>query len=157
GRDRYFLGTDELLPPRFENDDVKEEIDVVEDLHVENSTSNSENELSDNEASDFHNPSFPRPPPEPPDAKFDLKLNAGEEILVVMKNINELDKDECLDLGSSRACDSVTKNKQLHERAPHAYPFMFSFLLIKKACSLPYLVVCVVCVFDFMQDLPLID
>nr|GFB68466.1 hypothetical protein [Tanacetum cinerariifolium] len=51
--------TDELLPPGFENDDSEGEID-------------SENELSDNESSesDFDNPSFPRPPPKPPDSKL---------------------------------------------------------------------------------------
>nr|GEZ24096.1 hypothetical protein [Tanacetum cinerariifolium] len=51
--------TDELLPPGFENDDSKGEIDAVEELHVDNSIFNSKNELSDNEASDFNNPSFP--------------------------------------------------------------------------------------------------
>nr|GEV66853.1 hypothetical protein [Tanacetum cinerariifolium] len=56
--------TDVLLPPGFENDDLEGEINAVEELHVDNSISNSENELSDNEASD--NPSFPRPPPKPP-------------------------------------------------------------------------------------------
>nr|GEV82800.1 reverse transcriptase domain-containing protein [Tanacetum cinerariifolium] len=55
----------------FENDDSKEEIDAVDELHVDNSISNSENELSDNEASDFDNPLIPRPPSEPPDAEFD--------------------------------------------------------------------------------------
>nr|GEU88086.1 reverse transcriptase domain-containing protein [Tanacetum cinerariifolium] len=58
--------TDELLPPGFENDDSDVEIDAVEELHVDNSISNAENELSNNEESDFDNPSFPRPPPEPP-------------------------------------------------------------------------------------------
>nr|GEX85452.1 hypothetical protein [Tanacetum cinerariifolium] len=53
--------TDELLPPGFKNDDSEGEIDAVDELHVDNSISNSENELSDNEASDFDNPSFPRP------------------------------------------------------------------------------------------------
>nr|GEY87417.1 hypothetical protein [Tanacetum cinerariifolium] len=62
--------TDELLPPGFKNDDSEGEIDVVDDLRVDNSISNSENKLSDNEASDFDNPSFPRPPPKPPDANF---------------------------------------------------------------------------------------
>nr|GEZ32016.1 hypothetical protein [Tanacetum cinerariifolium] len=76
----------ELLPPGFENDDSEEEIDVVEELHVDNSISNSENELSDNDASDFDSPSFPRPPPKPPDAEFDFELDAGEEILVVMND-----------------------------------------------------------------------
>nr|GEY83294.1 hypothetical protein [Tanacetum cinerariifolium] len=45
--------TDELLSPGFENDDSEGEIDVLEELHVDNSISNSENELSDNEASDL--------------------------------------------------------------------------------------------------------
>nr|GEY92579.1 hypothetical protein [Tanacetum cinerariifolium] len=63
--------TDELLSPSFENDDYDPgEIDVVEELLVDNSISNSKNELSDNEASDFDNLSFPRPPPEPPDDEF---------------------------------------------------------------------------------------
>nr|GEX08762.1 reverse transcriptase domain-containing protein [Tanacetum cinerariifolium] len=70
------------------------EIDAVEELHVDNSISNSKNELSDNEASDFDNPSFLRPPPKPPDVEFDFKLDTGEEISVVMNTIDEL---ECLD------------------------------------------------------------
>nr|GEU83402.1 reverse transcriptase domain-containing protein [Tanacetum cinerariifolium] len=71
--------TDELLPPSVEKDDDSEgEIDAVEKLHVDNSISNSENELSDNERSDFDNPSFPRPPPEPPDEEFYFQLDAGE-------------------------------------------------------------------------------
>nr|GEX86157.1 hypothetical protein [Tanacetum cinerariifolium] len=67
--------TDELLPPGFENDDSEGEIDVVDDLRVDNSISNSKNKLSDNEASDFDNPSFPRPPSEPPDTEFDFELD----------------------------------------------------------------------------------
>nr|GFC57462.1 hypothetical protein [Tanacetum cinerariifolium] len=35
--------TDELLPPGFENDDSEGEIDVLEELRVDNSISNSEN------------------------------------------------------------------------------------------------------------------
>nr|GEY08326.1 reverse transcriptase domain-containing protein [Tanacetum cinerariifolium] len=83
--------TDELLPPGLKNDDSEGEIDVVKELHVDNSISNSRNELFDNEESDFDNPSFPRPPPEPPDAEFDFE----EEISVVMNTIIEF---ECLDL-----------------------------------------------------------
>nr|GEU32474.1 reverse transcriptase domain-containing protein [Tanacetum cinerariifolium] len=73
---------------------VEREIDAVDELHVDNSISNSENELSDNEESEFDNPSFPRPPPEPPDADFDFELDSEEEISVVRNTINEL---ECLD------------------------------------------------------------
>nr|GEZ70404.1 hypothetical protein [Tanacetum cinerariifolium] len=86
--------TDELLPPGVENDDDSEgEIDAVEELHVDNSISNAENELSDNEESDFDNPSIPQPPPEPPDAEFDLESDSGEEISVVMNDSYEF---ECL-------------------------------------------------------------
>nr|GEV28308.1 reverse transcriptase domain-containing protein [Tanacetum cinerariifolium] len=85
------INTNELLPPGFKNDDSEEEIDVVKELRVDNSISNSEHELSDNEASDFDNPSFPRLPPEPPDAEFET--NSEEEISVVMND----DKFECLD------------------------------------------------------------
>nr|GEV06636.1 hypothetical protein [Tanacetum cinerariifolium] len=67
--------TDELLPLGFKNDDSDGEIDAIEELHVNNSISNSENELFNNEASDFDNPSIPRPPLEPPNAKFDFELD----------------------------------------------------------------------------------
>nr|GEZ05339.1 reverse transcriptase domain-containing protein [Tanacetum cinerariifolium] len=89
------IDTDELLPPGVENDnDSNGEIDAVEELHVDNSISNFKNKLSNNEASDFDNPSISRPPPEPPDAEFDFKLDVREEISVVMNDSDEL---ECLD------------------------------------------------------------
>nr|GEV96647.1 hypothetical protein [Tanacetum cinerariifolium] len=88
--------TDELLPPGFENNDSEGEIDVVEELRVDNSISNSKNELSNNEASDFDNSSFPRPPSKPPDDEFDLE---PEVISAVMKNIDELNENECFDPG----------------------------------------------------------
>nr|GEZ69124.1 hypothetical protein [Tanacetum cinerariifolium] len=89
--------TDELLPPGFENDDSEGEIYVLEVLRVDNSISNFDNELSDNEASDFYNPSFLRPPPKPPDVEFDLE---PEVISGVMNNIKEIyDELECLDPG----------------------------------------------------------
>nr|GEW87506.1 reverse transcriptase domain-containing protein [Tanacetum cinerariifolium] len=93
-REEIDIVTDmDVLPPGFENNDSDREIDVVEELHVDNSISNSEHELSNNEESDFDNPSFPRPPLEPPDADFNFKLDAGDEISVVMNTIVEF---ECL-------------------------------------------------------------
>nr|GEZ39910.1 reverse transcriptase domain-containing protein [Tanacetum cinerariifolium] len=117
--------TDELLPPGFENDDSEGEIDVVEELHVDNSISNSKNELSNNEASDFDNPSFPRPPSEPPDDEFNFKLDAGEEILVVMNDNDEL---ECLDPRDE--IDVSTNDKD-----DDYFPFMFVIQIF-----LPYLI-----------------
>nr|GEV24074.1 reverse transcriptase domain-containing protein [Tanacetum cinerariifolium] len=112
--------TDELLPPGFDADDSEGEIDVVEELRVDNFISNSENDLSDNEASDFDNPSFPRPPPKPPDAEFDLEPDAGEEILVVM---NDNDEIECLDPRDEFDDDDYSSFMFL------IYSKVFSFLL----------------------------
>nr|GEZ80916.1 hypothetical protein [Tanacetum cinerariifolium] len=81
--------TDGLLPPGFDADDSDGEIDAVDDLHVDNSISNSENELSDNEDSDFDNPSVPRPPPEPADAEYDFEPDS--KISVVMNTNDELE------------------------------------------------------------------
>nr|GEV02495.1 putative reverse transcriptase domain-containing protein [Tanacetum cinerariifolium] len=81
--------TDDVLPPGFENDDSDGEVDAVNDVRVDNSISNSEHELSDDEASDFDNPLVPLPPPEPPDEEF----NFEEGISVVMNTIVEF---ECL-------------------------------------------------------------
>nr|GEV57127.1 reverse transcriptase domain-containing protein [Tanacetum cinerariifolium] len=85
--------TDELLPLGFENDDSDGEVDAIDGLRVDNSILNSEHELSDDEASDFDNPSVPLPHPEPPDADFNFELDAGNEISVVMNDNDEL---ECL-------------------------------------------------------------
>nr|GEW45887.1 reverse transcriptase domain-containing protein [Tanacetum cinerariifolium] len=117
--------TDELLPLGFDNDDSEGEIDVVDDLHVDNSISNSKYELSKNEASNFDNPSFPRPPPEPPDAEFDFELDAGEEISVVMNDNDEL---ECLD---PRDEIDVSTNDENDDY----FPFMFIIRIF-----LPYLI-----------------
>nr|GEY41496.1 hypothetical protein [Tanacetum cinerariifolium] len=107
--------TDELLPPGFENDDSEGELDIFEELRVDNSISNSENELSDNEESDFDNPSFPRPPPEPPDAEFDFELDAGDEISIVMNTIVEF---ECLDPKDEFYVSTNNKDDDY-------FPFMF--------------------------------
>nr|GEX02426.1 putative reverse transcriptase domain-containing protein [Tanacetum cinerariifolium] len=117
--------TNELLPLGFENNDSEGEIDVLEELHFDNSISNSENELSDNEASDFDNPSFPRPPPEPLDDEFDFELNFGEEISVVMNDNDEL---KCLD---PRDEIDVSTNDENDDY----FPFMFFIRIF-----LPYLI-----------------
>nr|GEV94274.1 reverse transcriptase domain-containing protein [Tanacetum cinerariifolium] len=78
---------------RFENDDSDGEVDDVDELHVNNSISNSEHELSDDEASDFNNPSVLLPPSEPPDVDFNSELDAGNEISIVMNKFECL-KDE---------------------------------------------------------------
>nr|GEW65534.1 hypothetical protein [Tanacetum cinerariifolium] len=84
--------TDDVLPPSVENDDDSEgEIDVVEELLSDNSLPLIEDEASDSDHQD--DPSFPRPPPEPPDAEFDFKSDVEEEIPVVMNDKDELNDD----------------------------------------------------------------
>nr|GEU74328.1 hypothetical protein [Tanacetum cinerariifolium] len=115
--------TDELSPPGVKNDDdSEEEIDAVEQLHVDNSISNAENELSDNRTSDFDNPSVPRPPPEPPDVEIDFEPDTGDEISVVMNTIDEL---ECL---NPRDEFDVSNDEDVN-----FFPFMF--LIYPKAFS----------------------
>nr|GEX10750.1 hypothetical protein [Tanacetum cinerariifolium] len=86
--------TDDVLPPGVENDDSDGEVDAVDDLHVDNFVSNSKHEYSDDEASDFDNPSVPLPPSKPPDEELDFEIDFGDEFLVVR---NTIVKFECLD------------------------------------------------------------
>nr|GEW64548.1 hypothetical protein [Tanacetum cinerariifolium] len=86
--------TDDVLPPGVENDNSDREVDVVDDLRVDNSISNSEHEISESEESDFDNPLIPLPPLEPPNEEFDFEIDFEDEILVVRNTIVEF---ECID------------------------------------------------------------
>nr|GEZ96670.1 reverse transcriptase domain-containing protein [Tanacetum cinerariifolium] len=86
--------TDDVLPPGVQNDDSDGEVDVVGDLHVDNSILNSEHEFFESEESDFDNPSVPLPPPEPPHEEFDFEIDFGDEISVVRNTIVEF---KCID------------------------------------------------------------
>nr|GEX97375.1 hypothetical protein [Tanacetum cinerariifolium] len=92
-----FTGTDELLPPSTKSDDYDSEgeINVLEELLVDDSISLPENKSFYFDHQD--DPSFPRPPPEPPDDEFDFEPNSGEVIPAVMNNIDEFNDDECFD------------------------------------------------------------
>nr|GEY86511.1 hypothetical protein [Tanacetum cinerariifolium] len=94
-----FTGTNDLLPPsiKSDDDDLEGDIHFFEELLVNNS-------ILENESSNFDHhddPSFPRPPPEPPDVEFffDLELGSGEVISAVINNIDELNEDDCFDPG----------------------------------------------------------
>nr|GEZ20229.1 reverse transcriptase domain-containing protein [Tanacetum cinerariifolium] len=65
--------TDDVLPPRVDNDDSDEEIDAVDILRVDNFIQNSEHEYSESEDSDFDNLPLSLPPPEPPDKEFNFE------------------------------------------------------------------------------------
>nr|GEU37135.1 hypothetical protein [Tanacetum cinerariifolium] len=73
--------------------DPEGDIRFLEELLIDDSIPFPVNESFEND------PSFPRPPPEPPDDKFDFEPDSGEVISAVMKNIDELNKDECFDPG----------------------------------------------------------
>nr|GEW80765.1 hypothetical protein [Tanacetum cinerariifolium] len=86
-----FLASDNSILPGIENFayDSKGDIRFLVALLIDDSIP-----FPLNESSESNNPSFPRPPPEPPDVEFNFELDSGEEISVVM---NDNDKLECLD------------------------------------------------------------
>nr|GEV76173.1 hypothetical protein [Tanacetum cinerariifolium] len=96
-----FLASDNSILPGIENIDYDSEgnIHFLEELLVDDFIP-----LPKNESSNFDHhddPSFPRPPPEPPNVEFffDFEPNSREVILVVKNNIDELNEDECFDPG----------------------------------------------------------
>nr|GEZ47968.1 hypothetical protein [Tanacetum cinerariifolium] len=109
--------TDDVLPPSVENDDDSSNDPLLEEADlflsdnsipsgIENSADDPEGDIRfleelliddsilSHESSDSNfedNPSFSRPPPEPPNAKFDFKPDAEEEIPIVMNKKDEFD------------------------------------------------------------------
>nr|GEZ30774.1 hypothetical protein [Tanacetum cinerariifolium] len=84
-----FTGTDDLMPPGIESDDHDSEGDIhfLVELLVNDSIS-----FPDNESSNFDHqddPSFPRPPPEPPDVEIFFKPDSGVLTTNVVKGISE--------------------------------------------------------------------
>nr|GFA65703.1 hypothetical protein [Tanacetum cinerariifolium] len=81
----------------------QEEDAIQRDIHfLEELLSNDSIPLPGYKSSNFDHdddPSFPRPPPKPPDVEvfFDFEPNSGELISAVMNNIDELNDDECFD------------------------------------------------------------
>nr|GEV54123.1 hypothetical protein [Tanacetum cinerariifolium] len=123
-----FTGTNELLPLSMESDDYDSEgeIHVLEELLVDDSISLLKNKSFYFDHQD--DPSFPRPPPEPPDAEFDFEPNSGVVISAVMNNIDEFIKDECFDPGGE--IDVFTNIED-----DDCFPYMFAIQFF-----LPYLI-----------------
>nr|GEW79660.1 hypothetical protein [Tanacetum cinerariifolium] len=93
-----FLATDELLPSNIKSDGYDSEGDVhfLEELLADDSIPLPENESSNFDHQD-NNPSFPRPPPEPPEADAEFKPNSGDVISALMNNIDEPIDDKCFE------------------------------------------------------------
>nr|GEZ41632.1 hypothetical protein [Tanacetum cinerariifolium] len=119
-----FLAFDNSIPPGIENFTYDSEGDIhfFKELLIDDSIHFPVNESSE---SDFDNPSFPRPPPEPLDAEFDFKTDSGEEISVVMNYNDEL---ECLDPSDEFDVSTNDENGDY-------FPFMFVIRIF-----LPYLI-----------------
>nr|GFC88594.1 hypothetical protein [Tanacetum cinerariifolium] len=117
-----FLASDNSIPPGIDNFayDLERDIRFLEELLIDDSIL-----FLDNEASDFDNPSFPRPLSKPPNDEFDFELDTGDEILVVMNDNDEL---ECLD---PRDEFNVSTNDEDNDY----FPFMFVIRIF-----LPYLI-----------------
>ncbi|GKA75547.1 hypothetical protein Tco_0781925, partial [Tanacetum coccineum] len=87
-----FLASDDSIPLGIEDDDYDLEGDIrfLEELLNNNS-------LPLPEFESFHFvPSFPRPPPEPPDVEISLIFEPSEPVI---NNVDELNEDECFDPG----------------------------------------------------------
>nr|GEW90020.1 putative ribonuclease H-like domain-containing protein [Tanacetum cinerariifolium] len=104
----------------------REEIDIVIDTNDVLPLSVESNDDSEAEIND--DPSFPRPPPEPPNDKFDLEPDSGEVILVVIKAIDEPKKEESFDPGGEIYVS--TKNEDVDY-----FPLMFVMRIF-----LPYII-----------------
>nr|GEX39767.1 hypothetical protein [Tanacetum cinerariifolium]GEX40180.1 hypothetical protein [Tanacetum cinerariifolium] len=128
-----FTGTNDLMPPGIESDDYDSKGDIY---FLEELLSNDSIPLLENESSNFDHhddPSFPRPHPEQQNVEvfFDFEPNSVELISAVMNNIDELNKDECFDLGGGVGEIDVFKNVKYDDY----FPFIFVILSF-----LPYLI-----------------
>nr|GEW74700.1 putative reverse transcriptase domain-containing protein [Tanacetum cinerariifolium] len=119
-----FLAFDNSIPPGIENFAYDSEGDIyfLKELLSGDSILFPNNKSLE---SNFDNPLFPQPPPEPPDAEFDLEPDSGEEISVVIKDNDEL---ECLDPRDEFDVSTNNKNDDY-------FPFMFVIRIF-----LPYLI-----------------
>nr|GFB65114.1 hypothetical protein [Tanacetum cinerariifolium] len=109
-----FLASDNSIPSSIENFGYDSEGDIcfLEELLIDDPIL-----FPDNEASDFDNPSFPRPPPKPPDIEsfFDLE---PEVISIVKNNNDELNKDKYFDPGGDIDVSTNVEDDDY-------FPFMF--------------------------------
>nr|GEU65786.1 hypothetical protein [Tanacetum cinerariifolium] len=111
---------DNSIPQSIRNVDYDSEGDIhfLEELLIDDSIPFLEIETLNFDHQD--DPSFPRPPPEPPDVEFlfDLEPNSREVIASVMNNIDELNEDECFDPGGEINVFAIVEDNDY-------FPFIF--------------------------------
>ncbi|GJS89884.1 hypothetical protein Tco_0772520 [Tanacetum coccineum] len=91
-----FLASDDLMPPGIEDYDYDSEGDI---RFLEELLSNNSSPLPENESSHFNlydDPSYPRPPPKPPDVEICLNF---EPNTTVKNDFDELNEDDSFDPG----------------------------------------------------------
>ncbi|GKD35795.1 hypothetical protein Tco_1251304 [Tanacetum coccineum] len=94
-----FLASDDLMPPGIEDDDYDSEGDI---RFLEEFLNNDSLFLPENESSNldhFNDPSFPRPPPKPPDVEISLIIEIDAPVI---NNVDELNKDEYFNPGGGK-------------------------------------------------------
>ncbi|GJT67797.1 hypothetical protein Tco_1019277 [Tanacetum coccineum] len=99
-----FRASIDSMPPGIKNDDYDSEGDI---RFLEELLSNDPLPLPEIESSNFdhfNDPSFPRPPPEPPDVEicFDIEPDT-----IVKNDFEELNEDECFDPGRGGSEDTI--------------------------------------------------
>nr|GEX64093.1 hypothetical protein [Tanacetum cinerariifolium] len=116
-----FLASDNSIPSGIENFGYDSEGDIcfLEELLIDDSIP-----FPNNESFDF-DPSFPRPPLEPPDVEFFFDL---EPDVIVEEILDELNEDNCFDPGEE--IDVFANNED-----DDYFPFMFVIRIF-----LPYLI-----------------
>nr|GEY70201.1 hypothetical protein [Tanacetum cinerariifolium] len=124
-----FLDTDELLPSNIESDGYDSEGDIhfLKELLADDSIPLPKNKSSNFDHQD-NNPSFPRPPPEPPEADAEFEPNSGDVISALMNNIDEPIDDKCFDPGGEIDVSTNIEDDDY-------FPFMFVVRIF-----LPYLI-----------------
>ncbi|GKB66871.1 hypothetical protein Tco_0928283 [Tanacetum coccineum] len=87
-----FLASNDSMPPGIQDDDYDSEGDI---RFLEELLNNDSLLLPEFESFHFV-PSFPRPPPEPPDVEISLVIEPNAPVI---NNVDELNEDECFDPG----------------------------------------------------------
>ncbi|GKG44580.1 hypothetical protein Tco_0486018, partial [Tanacetum coccineum] len=86
-----FLASDDLMPPGIEDDDYDSEGDIC---FLKEFLNNDSLSLPKNDSSNldhFNDPSFPCPPPEPPDVEISLIIKTDTPMI---NNVDALTEDE---------------------------------------------------------------